>query len=150
MLIELLLSTAHAWDGGEWRVGIPAEVNLVGLAGGLRPELLWTVGAGQSLRFAAGMMVGPELTFVPVDIGYRAVFFPERKVHPELGLNWEGQNILSSGMPKVRRGAMSLDLGCRGDIGEHWSVGGHISPDFALVGDMGFGLAIRAGVWYRL
>lgn len=84
-----------------------------------------------------------------VDLSYRASFLPHRTLHPEIGMGWEFQQFFIGEAPIVRRGAPTLELGLRGDLKEHWSVGGHLSTDFAIVGDPGFGMTVQAGVWYR-
>lgn len=127
--------------------GLPAEVALVGLSFGLRPEVTWGTPAHR-LRLAVGALAGPELVFLPVTAGYRLNLLPQRRLHPQLGLGWEWQNFLTGGEP-VTRGAAMMELGLLGDLDGRWSVGGHLTSDFALVGGLGFGMTAQIGVWYR-
>ena len=73
MLISLFSAAfAGALDADHFSVGLPAEVDLVGLAFGVRPELLWRpFGGATHVRVATGLMVGPELAFVPFSLSVR-------------------------------------------------------------------------------
>jgi hypothetical protein len=130
-------------------LGLPAEVNLVGLAVGVRPELLWQPfdpeGAMQ-VRFAVGIAAGPELLFVPVDLGLRVRWFPQQRVHLLTGAGWELQTIHAARIDSVVRSAFYMELGLEVEVTESWSVGGMAEVDFAPPPVFGFGAAARLGV----
>lgn len=154
MRISALAATALAGplDAERFSVGIPAEVDLVGLAVGVRPELLWRPArpdGATHLRVATGLMVGPELYFVPLSMTVRGRWFPKRDVHPILGTGVELQTFYSSGHPAVARLSWVGELGVDVDVAERWSTGLIIEPGFAPKPLIGFGMAVRAGATYR-
>lgn len=154
MLISALVSMAVAGplDPERFSLGVPAEVDLVGLAFGVRPELLWRpvkADGALHLRVATGLMVGPELAFVPVSLTVRGRWLTQYKVHPILGAGLELQTFYSTGHPVVARRAWVGELGVDVDVAEDWSVGLVVEPNFASPPLFGFGAAIRAGVVYR-
>ncbi len=76
-------------------IGLPAEVTLVGLTLGIRPEVLYRfgcAGARSRLRVAIGLLDGPDQFFVPVSVGYRAIFRQRSTVNPMVGAGGEMQN----------------------------------------------------------
>ena len=160
MLISVLIGTvllsaaqAAPFDADRVSIGVPAEVDLVGLAFGVRPELLWQPfhadGAAQ-LRVATGLMVGPELVFVPVSLTMRGRLRPKAVVHPILGTGAELQTFYSSGHPAVARLAWLGELGLDVDVGDRWSIGLVLEPGFAPPPLFGFGAAVRVGAVYAL
>lgn len=132
-------------------VGVPAEVDLVGLAFGVRPELTWRpLGGVGAVRVATGVMAGPELVFVPVSGSLRARLGREWAVHPVLGAGAELQLFATSGHPLVARRAWLFELGVDVDVAERWSVGLVVEPNLGAGGNFGFGTAVRAGVTRHL
>lgn len=138
-----------AFAADHFSIGIPAEVDLVGLAFGVRPELLWrpfdAEGAAE-LRFAVGVAVGPELAFVPIDLGVRAHWFPRKTVHPITGLGGEVQTIHAAHIASVVRPAVYVELGVDVDVSAAWSVGVLAEVDFAPPPAFGLGGVARVGV----
>lgn len=151
MLISVLVGSALAGplDGDRFSVGVPAEVDLVGLAFGVRPELLWRPvrpDGATHLRLATGVMAGPELAFVPLSLTVRGRWFPKGDVHPLLGTGAELQTFYSSGHPAVARVAWVGEVGVDVDVAERWSVGLVLEPGFAPRPLIGFGAAARLGL----
>lgn len=130
-------------------IGVPAEVNLVGLAVGVRPEILWqpfdAEGAMQ-VRFAVGVAVGPELVFVPVDLGPRVRWFPKQPVHLLTGAGWELQTIHAARIDSVVRSSLYMELGLEVEVAEAWAVGAVAEVNFAPPPVFGFGAVARLGV----
>lgn len=150
MLISVASALAGALDADHFSLGIPAEVDLVGLALGLRPELLWRpFGGATHLRVATGLMIGPELVFVPLSLTVRGRWFPAAEVHPVAGLGVELQTFSTSDHPTVARVAWLGELGLDVDLDERWSVGFVLEPGFAPKPLIGFSAALRAGVVRR-
>lgn len=154
MLISALVSTALAGapDADRFSLGVPAEVDLVGLAVGVRPELLWRpvrADGATHVRVATGLMVGPELAFVPLSLSLRGQWFPKRDVHPLAGVGAELQTFYASGHPVVARLAGFAEVGVDVEVTESWSVGLVLEPGFAPKPLIGFGFVARAGVTRR-
>lgn len=128
-------------------VGVPFEVDLVGLVYGLRPEALWRFGKDDAsrLRLAIGLLPGPEYFYLPVSFGYRAVWGSGRW-HPEAGLGVEQQTFLVPDAPPSSRTSFYFELGLGVDFGEHWTATVSMAPDFAPFGEPGPGMSLRAGV----
>ena len=148
MLISLLsLAFGGALDPDHFSIGIPAEVDLVGLAFGVRPELLWRpFGGATHLRVATGVMAGPELVFVPLSLSVRGRWFPKGRVHPIAGIGGELQTFYASDHPVVARAAYFGELGLDVDIVKPWSVGLILEPGFSPNPLLGFGMVARLGV----
>ena len=155
MLIELLAATALAGPlaADRFSVGLPAEVDLVGLAFGVRPEVTWQPIGPESalqLRVATGLMLGPELVFVPLSATVRGRFFPRGRVHPILGAGAELQTFYASDHPVVARASTVFELGVEVTVSGPWSVGLVVEPGFAPQPLFGFGAAARVGVTRQL
>lgn len=128
-------------------IGIPAEVDLLGLAFGVRPELLWRpFGGATHLRLATGLMAGPELAFVPLSLSVRGRWFLQSRVHPIAGIGGELQTFYASDHPVVARLAYFGELGVDVDITQPWSVGLVFEPGFSPAPLFGFGMVARVGV----
>jgi hypothetical protein len=155
MLTSLLLasSVASAEPVGaaspdRFSVGMPAEVDLVGLAFGVHPELLYRPvqpDGAFHLRLAPGLMVGPELAFGPVGLGVREILFPRKRVRPHAGLGVQLQTFVPYGHVAKVRLDMTMELGLDVRVAERWRVGMNLSPELGLVGGFGFGMAARLG-----
>lgn len=155
MLIELLVATALAGplDADRFSVGVPLETDLVGLAFGARPEVSWQPTGPDSalqLRAATGVMVGPELVFVPLSASVRGRFFPRGRVHPIVGAGAELQTFLMSGHPVVVRPSYVFEVGLDVTVRGPWSVGVVVETGFAPPPSFGFGAAVRGGVTRQL
>ena len=141
------MALAGPVDADHFSVGVPAEVDLVGLAFGVRPELLWRpFGGATHLRVATGLMVGPELAFVPVSLSVRGRWFPKGRVHPIAGIGAELQTFYASDHAPVARASYFGELGVDVDVADRWSVGLVLEPGFAPKPLIGFGAAVRLGV----
>lgn len=154
MLISALvpLALAGALDADRFSLGVPVEVDLVGLAAGVRPELLWRpvrADGAMHVRAATGIIAGPELVFVPFSLTLRGQWFPRRDVHPLAGIGAELQTFFTVGHPVVARSAIVTELGVDVEITEQWSTGLVLEPNFAPSPLFGFGFAVRAGVTRR-
>ena len=126
-------------------------MDLVGLAFGLRPELLWRpFGGATHVRFATGLMIGPELAFVPFSLSVRGRWFPRGRVHPIAGIGGELQTFYAMDYPAVARASFFGELGVDVDVADRWSVGLVLEPGFAPQPLLGFGAAARLGVTRNL
>lgn len=155
MLISLLATAAFAGalDLDHFSLGVPVEVDLVGLAAGVRPELGWRPfgpDTATTVRVATGAMAGPELLFVPLSLGVRGRWFPRGRVHPILGGVAELQGLWSPGHPFVVRPSYGMELGLDVTVSDPWSVGLVLEPGFAPKPLFGFGMAVRLGVTREL
>jgi hypothetical protein len=160
MVIPMLLGAALAAappraeptplsDPGRWSVGLPAEVDLVGLAFGVHPEALWRPFAPDGaihLRAATGFMGGPELSLVPVSAGVRVIAFPRRRVRPGLGTGLQLQTFFPHQHAPVVRLDQTIELTLDVRVVEAWRVGMQLSPEFGLAPGFGLGMAARLGV----
>lgn len=134
-------------------LGLPAELTLVGLTGGVRPELLLRVGAAGTasrLRVAVGLFAGPEQLFVPVSLGYRAVYRQGRTVQPVFGVGFELQHRLVADFHPVRSFGLTLEGGVGFAVAPRWSLGVLVTTDFMFLGLPGFGFGPRLSVTWRL
>ena len=150
-MVILLLGAALAapLDADRFSVSLPAEMDLVGLAFGLHPELLWTPLGPQGafhVRAATGLMVGPELALVPLSLGVREVAFPTRRVRPGVGMGVQLQSFFPDHHPPVLRLDLTMEATLDVAVAEGWRVGAALSPEFGMVGGFGLGMAARLGV----
>lgn len=143
-------STAGAADGplalGRFTFALPAEVTVVGLTYGVRPEVLYRPGPRGSrsrLRLALGVLDGPEQLFVPASLGYRAIFRPTRRVRPELGAGVEVQHRLVSDFPAVRQYGVYVESGVAVAVTHGLTIGVAVAIDVMLWGGPGAGLGPR-------
>jgi len=156
LLAQLALGAAPAEEAGpapgRFELVLPAEVTLVGLTFGLRPELLFRPGeegTRSRLRLAAGLFIGPEQTFVPVSFGYRAIFRQGAVVQPIAGAGIELQQRFVSDYPAVRQGAVYVEGGVGFELSARWSVGAMVSIDASLLGGAGASVDPRVHLSYR-
>ncbi len=130
-------------------VGLPVEVTLVGLSYGLHPELLYRPFRPDgllNLRAATGLMVGPELSLVPVSAGLRVSFLREQRFHPGLGVGVQLQTFLPREHEAVLRLDNYYELTASYEVAEGWHAGLQLSPELGVVPNFGLGMAARAGV----
>lgn len=157
-LAAVLLAAAPEDEGAlassRFTVGLPAEVDLIGLAYGVRPELLyrpWGETSRSRLRLALGALTGPEYFFQPISFGYRAVFRGDRTVQPLLGLGLELQQFIVHDAPILRRWPVAyVEFGSGFAITERIQVGALASAELKLGGEPGPGLSLRAFAAMRL
>ena len=130
-------------------LGLPAEVNLVGLTYGVHPELLWRPlrpDGALHLRAATGFTAGRELSTLPVSLGVRGVAFPRKAVRPGVGAGLQLQTFLPHQHPPALRLDTTLELTLDVRVAEGWRVGTQLSPEFGMVPGFGLGMAVRLGV----
>jgi hypothetical protein len=156
MPTELLLAVAlAAAPVEEHRVelAVPAEVTLVGLTYGVRPEVLIRPGARGTVsrvRVALGVLVGKEQLFLPLSLGYRAVFRQGQVVQPEVGLGLELQHRLVEDLAPVRQLGVYLEGGVGFLVGDWLRLSLAVSMDLMLVGGPGVGLGPRLALGWVL
>ena len=121
--------------------------NCPGLSFGPRAELLYRLGGPGTvshLRTTAGMLVGPEFVFVPVGLGYRAVFRQDKTVQPLAGLGYEAHFFVTHGGPVFARwAAVYFEGGVGFALNDRFSLGGAASLDWGLIGEPGPGIQTR-------
>lgn len=150
--LEVSHSPVYAAD--HFTLGAPVEWDLVGLAYGVRPEVLWRFGgegARSRLRVAAGVLAGREYVYVPLAIGYRAIFRQDRDLRPLVGAGLEAQwFIISDASPVHRLGVPYLEGGAELAITDRLTLGGLAAFDVSLFSEPGFSLVMRFFATWRL
>lgn len=140
--------TVSATAPERFSLGLPAEVDLVGLAVGVHPELLYRPlqpDGAFHVRLAPGLTVGPELALVPLSLGVREVLFPRKRVRPHAGLGMQLQTFVPYGHAAKVRLDMTMELGLDVAITDQWRIGANLSPEFGMAGGFGLGMAARLG-----
>jgi hypothetical protein len=154
--ILVLAHTAHAEAPGaaeRFTIGVPAEVTLVGLTAGVRPEVLYRFGdadARSRVRFAVGFLDGPEQFFMPFSLGYRAICRTRASVQPQFGAGFEVQNRIVSDYPTVRQYGFYVEGGVGYAATSQLSFGAMVALDVMLYGGPGAGLGPRVYASWRL
>ena len=134
-------------------VGVMGDVTLVGLTGGVRPEVLvrpFTKAPGFNLRAAVGFNGGAEFGFVPFNVGLRGVVVPKKRVHPLFGTGVELQVMWMVDAPPVVRPALYFEAGVRVDLKDNLGIAFHAAPDIGFGPKPGFGMSLRLGVEFGL
>lgn len=129
-----------------FEVGLPAEVTLVGLTAGVRPELLLRFGdegTRSRLRLAVGALAGPEQLLVPAALGYRAVYRQGATVQPLLGAGVETQWRFVTDAPAVWALGGYVEGGVGVALAPRVSLGAMIAVDVMVLGTPGVGLTPR-------
>jgi hypothetical protein len=146
---------------GHWRereigplsVAIPAEFDVVGLAVGLRPALLYRPVRQApffTLRASLGLLPGPEYFYLPVGLGLRGVLVPKARAHPYLGAGAELQTFFVGDHKPFVRSAVYVEIGLRVDVNDLIGIFLELAPEFGFAPLQGFGLSVRAGVQLSL
>jgi hypothetical protein len=128
------------------------EASVVGLSVGPRAELLWRFGAPGTvsrLRTTIGVMPGPEFVFVPIGIGYRAVFREHATVRPFGGAGYEAHFFLTDGPSYAQWAAIYFEGGCGFGLTDRISIGVATSLDWTFAGERGPGLQGRVFGGYQ-
>ncbi|MBL8921338.1 MAG: hypothetical protein JNJ54_20935 [Myxococcaceae bacterium] len=131
---------------------VPFEVTLVGLTWGVRPELLirpGEAGTVSRVRVAVGVFAGKDQVFLPLSVGYRAVFRQGRLVQPAVGAGLELQHRLVSDLAAVRQFGVYVEGGVGFSVTPRLSFGLMVSLDLMLVGGPGIGLGPRLFAGWR-
>jgi hypothetical protein len=135
------------------QLGVSPEMTLVGLAYGLRPEVNYRLGGpgtASRLRASVGALIGPDSFYLPVSIGYRALYRESQTLRPLLGAGLELQNRIVSDAPAASSLALYLEGGLMVALGERLSAGAVAGADVTLVGGLGAGLSIKACLGWAL
>lgn len=161
-LFALVLATtaARADPPGEcataparFTIAVAAEVTVVGLTYGLRPEVVYrpgAPGAASRLRLAVGVLDGPDQLFVPLSLGYRAVLRGRHVVQPAVGAGVELQHRLVSDYPAVRQYGVYVEGGVGIAATPRLAFGLMVAIDVMLYGGPGAGLGPRVFASWRL
>lgn len=135
-------------------VGLHGEVTLVGLTGGVRGELLFRLGppgVASRLRLSLGVLGGPDQLFIPVSLGYRAVYRQRATVQPLFGVGLEVQHRLVSDAPVVRQLGVYLEGGVGfAVLPARLTLGALLGLDVMFLGGPGVGLGPRIFLTWRL
>lgn len=144
---------ACATAPARFTIALPAEVTVVGLTYGVRPEVLYRPGGPASasrLRLAVGVLDGPDQLFVPLSLGYRAVFRGRQRVQPAVGAGVELQHRLVSDYPAVRQYGAYVEGGVGFAATPRLALGLMVAIDVMLYGGPGAGLGPRVFASWRL
>ncbi|MCX5743501.1 MAG: hypothetical protein NT062_13490 [Proteobacteria bacterium] len=142
-----------AWSHTRFTVALPAEVTVVGLTYGVRPEVLYRFGdrgAVSRLRLAVGFLDGPDQLFIPLSLGYRAVLRQAHRIRPEVGAGVELQHRLVSDFPAVRQYGVYVEGGVGVAVDDRLSLGLVVAIDVMLYGGPGLGLGPRVFASWQL
>ena len=143
-------------------VGVPVEVDVVGFAVGVHPEVLWrpfSPSSGLRLRLASALKVGSEYTLLaPLSAGLRWVSSDARMLQLGLGAGVQWKAFLVPDSGAHQRLDMYWEAALNGKVGEVHRVGIAVVPEFGLAnmtsegfsGTFGLGLALRATWSMRL
>jgi hypothetical protein len=152
-LVAALVAPSAADEGAQrgelaerFTLGLPAEVTLVGLTYGARPEVLYRFGerrARSRIRVAVGLLDGPEQLFVPISLGYRAIFRQHGVVRPSIGGGVEMQQRFVPDYMTVRQYGVYVEGGVEVAFAPKWSVGTIVALDVMVAGGKGAGLGPR-------
>jgi hypothetical protein len=88
-------------------------------------------------------MPGPEFVFVPIGIGYRAVFRENSIVRPFGGVGYEAHFFVTDGPAYAQWAAIYFEGGCSFGLTERVSLGAATSLDWTFAGERGPGLQGR-------
>lgn len=133
--------------------GLHGEVTVVGLTYGVRGELLFRLGppgVASRLRLSLGVLGGPDQVFMPVSLGYRAVYRQHATVRPLFGVGLEVQHRLVSDADLVRQYGVYLEGGVAFALTPRLSLGALLGLDVMVFGGPGVGLGPRAFLTWRL
>jgi len=154
LLVSLGQARGDPWSARErFTLSLPGEVTLVGLTAGIRPEVLYRFGdlaARSRVRVAIGLLDGPEQFFIPISVGYRAIFRLLRTVQPQIGAGLELQHRLVSDFRAVRQFGFYVEGGVGFAIDARLAVGAMVALDVMMYGGPGAGLGPRVFVSWRL
>lgn len=129
---------------GGLTAGVSVEGSVIGAAVGVRPELLYQLAGPHHVRVHAGVLSGPELTFVPIGIGYRAWLRRGATVQPFAGGGWETHHFVITDAPTQHQWfAPYVEAGCGFALDAHTTLGVATSVDLALGGEPSPGFELR-------
>lgn len=145
-LLSASAARAEGWLD-HFEFGLAPEVTLVGLAGGARAQVHWRPGGPRTVSrvvLAPGLLIGPEFDYIPVALGYRAIFRAGSIVRPMVGAGLEYQHRWVDDAPAARQLAFYLEFGALFSVAPQWNAGLAVGTDVTFAGGMGFGLLGRA------
>lgn len=151
-LAVVLSAGAARGQESRFELALPVEVTLVGLTAGVRPELLFRPGdpgTVSRLRLAVGVLGGPDQLFVPVSLGYRAVFRQAHVVQPAVGLGLELQHRAVFDFPLVQQLGGYVEGGVGFAVTPQLNFGAMFSVDVMFLGGPGLGFGPRLWVGWR-
>lgn len=128
------------------------EANLVGLAVGVRPELLWRPfdpEGGGNVRFSFGILGGPELWHFPIALGWRQVFL-SGPFRIQLGAGVEQQTFVIPDFDTLSRTAFYAETGFEILLDDNLLLLVQYQLDFSVITLPGFGMGLRAGLRWDL
>ena len=132
------------------RFALPAEVSVIGLTVGVRPEFLFQPFQSArwfELRAAAGVLPGPEYLSTPLSVGIRGRYldFP---VHPLLGIALTQDIYWISDAAPILRGIVETDVGLSIDVTPQWAIDAVAYGGWGAIGEPGPLAGLRLGVRY--
>jgi len=130
---------------------IPAEVTIVGLTYGVKPEIVYTPfeqAKWLEAKASVGIMPGPEYFSTPLTLGIRGRYF-DFALHPMAGMAITEDFLWISDAPPVIRTAVEMDLGLSYDINDQWSIDAQAYTGWSIINDIGPTAGMRLGVRYR-
>jgi hypothetical protein len=143
-LAATALAASATATAGSLTAGVSVEGSVIGAAVGVRPELLYQLAGPHHVRFHAGVLSGPEMTFVPIGLGYRARFRRGAVVQPFAGAGWETHHfVIADGPTQHQWFAPYAEAGCGLALDGHTALGVATSVDLALGGEPSPGLELR-------
>lgn len=123
------------------------DAAIVGLSFGPRAELLYRLGpkgTWSHLRTTAGVLFGPEFVFVPVGVGYRAMFRQDKTVQPFVGVAYESHFFLAGADHVfVQWGVFCMEAGAGFAVSDRVALGAAAQLEFSFIGEPGPGLEPR-------
>ena len=134
-------------------ISLPVEVTLVGLTIGIRPDVLFRFGCPGSrsrIRFAVGLLTGRDQLFLPISLGYRAVFRNAELVQPSVGIGLEQQRRFVSDFATVVQSGFYVEANVGFALSPKFKIGFGTSLDLMLVGGPGAGLGLNMFTSVRL
>lgn len=140
-------------DPSRFSVAGHLEAQVVGLAFGVRAEALYRPfrpDRGANLRVGLGLQGGPELAYLPIDVGWRQHFVPHRILTLELGAGFEQQTFFSPDLWPVSRPAFYGEAGFAFQVTPGGWLGAQVVPSFAPFRTPGPSLAVRVGFRWTL
>lgn len=154
LMVVLGRASADPWTAPQrLAFALPGEVTLVGLTAGVRPEVLYRIGAPEArsrVRVAVGFLDGPEQFFLPVSLGYRAIFRTPHTVQPQVGAGLELQHRFVSDFPAVRQFGFYAEGGVGFAVNANLALGAMLALDVMMYGGAGAGLGPRVYASWQL
>jgi hypothetical protein len=133
-------------SAGRFSLGVPAEVNIIGLAYGVRPEVLYrpfSTDGGTHLRLAVGVLPGPEFVYVPLNVGWRQIFRRAHRLQPHVGAGFEEEILIITEADNVHRRLIYLETGLEWRFMPQGLIGLQMAPSLSVFARPGLILPVR-------